>query len=250
MRIARIDNISGAAYRLIQPDFPVVWLEQSPAETTEAMARGRCDAALLPVAELPRLAGLIKPLGPYGIAARGPVRSVLLLSRCPVEEIERVYITPQSRTARALFLTLCRVSYGAEPMLVADPSQADARVVIGDEALLLSLENEEPVTVDLPEWWHRATGLPFVFAQWVVRRSASEKLRERLRAWLERCAAFAEAPAGREAMSGEVLRLGYSQAFALEYYAGIQYRLDSEHGLAMAAFLSLQERGLPWAMNG
>ena len=46
----------------------------------------------------------------------------------------------------------------------------DAALLIGDPAL--TVDRTKYHTVDLAEAWHRATGKPFVFAFWAVRRAA------------------------------------------------------------------------------
>lgn len=254
MRIACVDNISAAAYRLLRPDFPVVWINTPPAGTVDAILKGFCDAALVPVAELPRLAHVVSPAGPFGIAASGPVRSVLYLGqRAPRELIERdeaVCMAAESRTARALFPLLCHISYGRAPRISPKIEDAAACVVIGNEALRLS-RNAPPSTVivDLAEWWHTETGLPFVFAQWVLRRTLPSRQRHRLRDWLEHTTACAETPEGRGLMAHEVRDLGFTHDQAVEYYRGLQYRLNGDHRLGLAAFLNMQEGATQWAAN-
>jgi chorismate dehydratase len=255
VRIACIDNISAAAYRLLRPDFPVVWLNGPPVHTAHAISRGLCDAALVPVADLPRLASIVRPAGPFGIAATGPVRSVLYLGqRTPERLIERgefVHISAESRTTRALFPALCRVSYGAPPHITSDVSRAAARVVIGNDAMRLSrVLPRFAVTLDLGEWWHAETQLPFVFALWVVRRTLPSRERRAVRTWLELTTAPSETPEGRAVMAREVRELGIAHDSAVEYYRGIEYRLSEEHRLGLTAFLNLQEEEATCTANG
>ncbi|MCK6460596.1 MAG: menaquinone biosynthesis protein [Planctomycetes bacterium] len=132
----------------------------TPAELAERHARGEVDVALLPVAAgeamgLPRV-------GRLGIAAEGPVKSVLLFLRRPVREVLTVALDPASRTSRALARILLEEALGLSPRYVDPP--ADAELLIGDAALVRQATDEP--RLDLAEEWTRWTGLPFVFAAW------------------------------------------------------------------------------------
>lgn len=143
-------------------------IADTPGALAGAMAAGRLDLGLVPVASLegsdwPVVSGL-------GICSRGPVASVLLLADGPVDDIERVAFDPASRTSNRLVAMW--LAHHERPVRWVDaPGDAAARlgaagatVVIGDEALFW----DTPVTtrVDLGEAWAAWTGLPFVFAVW------------------------------------------------------------------------------------
>src|SRR5205823_4886821 len=57
-----------------------------------------------------------------------------------------------------------------QPQLEQMLATNDAALLIGDPAL--TVDRAKYHTVDLAEAWHRATGKPFVFAFWAVRRAA------------------------------------------------------------------------------
>ena len=108
------------------------------------------------------------------VAARHEVRSVLLVSRGPVEEIRRVALDQNSRTSATLVRILLRERYNLSPEYLherPDPermlSEADAALIIGDPAL--RVDRERYHIIDLAEEWNALTGLPFVFAVWAVR---------------------------------------------------------------------------------
>src|SRR5207253_4554417 len=60
--------------------------------------------------------------------------------------------------------------FAQAPNLEAMLATNDAALLIGDPAL--TVDRTKYHTVDLAEAWHRATGKPFVFAFWAVRRAA------------------------------------------------------------------------------
>lgn len=64
-----------------------------------------------------------------------------------------------------------------------------AFLAIGDEALRLGAGDLHPYRLDLGEAWHSWTGLPFVFALWVIRRESAERLSGSLRTTMEVLAA-------------------------------------------------------------
>jgi chorismate dehydratase len=109
------------------------------------------------------------------IACRGPVRSVKLLSRVPLEAIRTLALDEGSRTSVALVRILLKERLGIEPRLAPLPIDApyqnaatDAVLVIGDRAIHPA-RGEWVVQWDLGEEWNRWSELPFVFAMWVTR---------------------------------------------------------------------------------
>jgi chorismate dehydratase len=132
----------------------------SPAGLARRFALGEVDVALLPVAAA--LEAGAPRVGRLGIAAEGPVESVLLFLRTAPGRVRTLAADPASRTSNVLAELLLRRAYGAAPRLVSGP--ADAEVCIGDRALVRGEGTEE--RLDLAEAWGRWSGLPFVFAAW------------------------------------------------------------------------------------
>jgi chorismate dehydratase len=144
-----------------------------PALVARLLAQGNLDIGLIPSIEVQRIPNL-RVLPDMCIAARHEVRSVLLVSRGPVEEIRRVALDQNSRTSATLVRILLKERYGLNPEYLherPDPermlSEADAALIIGDPAL--RVDRERYRIIDLAEEWNALTGLPFVFAVWAVR---------------------------------------------------------------------------------
>ena len=145
-----------------------------PAQLAQALQRGELDVALIPSIEyaagedyviLPELA----------IAARGAVDSVFLFSRKPLSRVRTVALDTASRTSAALLKILFAERFKAKPSyLRAEPplekmmEQADAALIIGDNALQVAAEGY--YRFDLSREWLRLTGHPFVFAVFAARR--------------------------------------------------------------------------------
>jgi chorismate dehydratase len=173
----------------------------TPARCADAVARGRADVGIVPSIEVPRIEG-VEIVPGVSIASKGLVKSVLLLSQVPIEEIRSVAMDNSSRTSVALVTVLLRRFYGldfqsesADPQPEEMLKRADAALLIGDPALTYELRVEglrsksedsdldigpsafiiRPSTLlvyDLAAEWRKFTGLPFVFALWAGRPEA------------------------------------------------------------------------------
>lgn len=146
-------------------------VEAVPSELARRLARGEVAAALVSSIELFRQPGF-RFAPNIAIAADGPVHSVRLLSRAPIESIRSVALDTSSLTSVALLQILLAERYGLSPRyLPAAPdlepmlAEADAALLIGD--LGYREYDRRLYTLDLGEGWRDLTGLPFTYALWV-----------------------------------------------------------------------------------
>lgn len=145
-----------------------------PSVCAQRLQEGQADIGLVPVVELLRQS--LEPLPGVGIAARGAVRSILLVSRVPIREIRTVATDTSSRTSVALTRIVLEERYGISPEFHGHPphldamlATADAALIIGDPALRLDPASLPYHVLDLSAEWHALTGLPMVFAVWAAR---------------------------------------------------------------------------------
>lgn len=148
-----------------------------PAEVADRLAAGELDVGLIPSIEVQRIPDLRVVPG-LCVAATHEVRSVLLISDRPVEEIRRVALDENSRTSAALVRVVLGDRYGIDPETVTRAPQidemledADAALLIGDPAL--RVERGRFTILDLAAEWRELTGRPFVFAVWAVAAGVS-----------------------------------------------------------------------------
>jgi chorismate dehydratase len=146
-----------------------------PSACADQMAGGSADIGIVPCFELTRQVLDIIPGA--GIACRGPVRSILLVSKRPASEIRTLAVDSSSRTSVQLARVILERRYGAEytaiahaPDLDAMLRVADAALIIGDPALRLDPERLPYEVHDLGAEWVEMTGLPMVFAVWAARK--------------------------------------------------------------------------------
>jgi chorismate dehydratase len=161
-----------------------------PAACAAALRDGSADIGIIPAAAYATIPGLVI-LPDVAIAARGRVRSILLICKVPLEQVRSVALDASSLTSVALTKVLFSKWWGADrEFVVTDPDlermfeHCDAALLIGDSAL--KIDRTRYLTLDLAEEWIRLTGKPFVFAFWAVREDA---LKECLPA-LDLCTVF------------------------------------------------------------
>ena len=170
-------NAKPLCYRLEDYAQGVTLSMDVPSRLADRLAAGELDVALIPSVEYLRGASKGYEIVPgFAIAARGAVRSVKLFSRVPFERIDRLALDVGSRTSSALVQVWLDALHGVRPRRIeslpmgvpALESTADAVLLIGDRAMKVP-DASFHATVDLAEAWQALTGLPFVFAVWVVR---------------------------------------------------------------------------------
>lgn len=147
-----------------------------PAACADRVASGAADIGIIPSFELTRQD--LEVIPGTGIACRGPVRSILLISSRRAAEIRTLAVDSSSRTSVALARVILERRYGAEPRQVPHAPDLDAMLKIADAALIigdpaLRIELSVPYFVyDLGAEWVEMTGLPMVFAVWAGPKGA------------------------------------------------------------------------------
>lgn len=219
-------------------DDPFVCELLPPAAIAERLSAGTLDVGLVPSIELARIPGL-EALPGLAIAATHEVRSVLLVSRVPVGEIESVALDENSRTSAALVRILLSERYGLEPEyrpaaadLDAMLADADAALIIGDPALAVA--RERYVVLDLAGEWLELTGLPFVFAVWAARGEIAgevpvERFLASLETGLDELDAIVDETAAESGLPPAVVR---------DYFTrNLRYRMGPAEQAGLAEFL-------------
>ncbi len=142
-----------------------------PSECAELVASGAADIGNIPAIELFRQNLEMAP--GVGVAARGAVRSILLISKRPLPAIRTLAADSSSRTSVALARIILARRYGVEPKfepyapdLSTMLERADAALIIGDPALRIEPDSLPYLVADLGREWTEMTGLPMVFAVW------------------------------------------------------------------------------------
>lgn len=148
-----------------------------PSACAAALTANEADIGIIPAITYAEIPGLVI-LPNIAIASKDWVRSILLVSKKPMEDIRTVAVDTSSRTSVALTQVLFTKFCGGQRDLTPRPPQLeamlrdhDAALLIGDPALQVPRDTQYHV-YDLAHIWREKTGLPFVFAFWAVRLDA------------------------------------------------------------------------------
>jgi chorismate dehydratase len=171
-----------------------------PSQCAEQLRRRAVDVAIIPAIEYQRIDDLVI-LPDMAIASKKQVRSLLIIAKKPIEQVQSFALDGSSRSTQALTRILCAEKWKIAPQFFEAPpdlsamlNQADAALLIGDPALRISvgIENKswpgtEGQTIcqaatlgitsaemlyvyDVVGEWRTLTGLPAVLAVWAARR--------------------------------------------------------------------------------
>ena len=211
-----------------------------PAELNAMLGRGEIDVCPSSSIEYGKHPGKYFLLPDISISAVGPVKSVLLFSRFPLEELNNrtIGLTTESETSVNLLRILLARNYGFSNVFERTPLPLPealktfrALLLIGDAALREGMRSSELFVYDLGELWHRFTGLPFVFALWMVTREAAEKKHEEVKSL---CAALLAAKLLAYDSYGAIAdeskeRQWISRDALVDYWQTISYDLTPLH---------------------
>jgi chorismate dehydratase len=140
----------------------------TPAQCARLFKEGIADISLCPV-------GALKDMPPhdivgkYCIGADGEVKTVLLLSKVPLDEIRAVRLDDHSRTSNVLLEILAQQYWKKDWTYYTTDTNGhtESCLMIGDKVFEHSAQY--PFQYDLADAWKSLTGLPLVFAVWIAR---------------------------------------------------------------------------------
>lgn len=176
-----------------------------PSQCAEQLRRGDVDVAIIPAIEYQRIPNLVALPG-MAVAAKREVRSILVVSKKPINRVKTLALDTSSRSSAALVRILAAEHWHISPTFIdakPDPTKmldhADAALVIGDPALRIAVKmdqlagkapsgerccqggdiDEMPVpghesifVYDVAHEWQEMTGKPCVLAIWAGRAEA------------------------------------------------------------------------------
>jgi chorismate dehydratase len=173
-----------------------------PSQCAEDLKAGRADVGIIPAIEYQRIENVVALPG-MAVAAKNEVRSILVISKVPIDQARSFALDTNSRSSVGLVRLLCRRHWNIAPEFIDSPpdademlGRADAALIIGDPALRLRLKvdelqakvpqgkdgccgtEEEPLVkgvqllfvYDVAQQWREMTGHACVLAIWVARR--------------------------------------------------------------------------------
>lgn len=181
------------------------------------------------------------------VSADGRVGSILLFGRRPLAELDgaAISLTGSSATSVVLLKILLRQHYGLRATYVTHPpdlnqmlEQADAALLIGDDALLAAQARPDLSVTDLGRAWKDFTGRTMVYALWVMHRDFAERCPDAV----ARVASLLRASQGwgfenRAGLVAEALRRRNLPRPVIEdYFNLIRYRFDAPEREGLAEY--------------
>lgn len=223
-----------------------------PAELNRLLAQGRIDISPSSSFEYARQWRDYLLLPGHSISSLGPVQSVLLFSPHDLAALdgETIILTGESATSVNLLKVILNEFVGCR-QVNCEPCDGDVEAVvasggsallIGDRALRASFAPPEGTRIyDLGALWYHQTGLPFVFALWILRRDAARDKGGDIGLFAEqlehsRNLAFADLD-GLAAAASE--RSWFSEEGLVRYWRQMSYDLDPLHLQGLELFFHL-----------
>lgn len=159
-------------------------IKGAPRELSRALLEGKLDLAPIPAIEYCRNFRQLKLLPNLSVSSDGEVRSILLVSKVPVEELndKQIALTNTSATSQVLLKIILHCKYGVNPFYFECPPdlpqmlrEADAALLIGDDALRAWYQESHLLKYDLGLEWQRFSQRKMVYAVWAVRNDFAER---------------------------------------------------------------------------
>ena len=220
----------------------------APSALADRLHSGDLDLAMIPSVEYLKAGDRYRLIPGVCIASRGPVGTVLFLSKKPVGEIRSIAADLRSRTSVALL----KILFAFGPDLTIHPvlpdlktmlEEHDAALIIGDRALMLTNLAPDLTVYDLSEEWFQQTGKTFVHAVVAVRegvmidRATVHFIQEARREGCDRIEEIVRMHKGLEGLDPKLCEDYLRQK--------IRYDLGGEEREGLARFRDLcHERGL------
>lgn len=151
-----------------------------PSTCAKSFIDKTCDIALLPVGAM-QAEDIPAIFTPYCLGTNGGVKTVVLLSNCPVKKINRIFLDEDSSTSVQLIRILTKQHWNINPVFFPYNSntieKSDGIVLIGDK--VFKARPDFKFCYDLSDEWFHYTGLPFVFAVWAKAKPISPDFESR-----------------------------------------------------------------------
>jgi chorismate dehydratase len=228
----------------------VEFLDGPPRDLNKRLAAGQIDCAPSSSFEYAKNAEDYVLIPGLCTSGRGEVKSVLLFSQVPWEQLEAhtIALSPESDTSNALVRVLSRFRFGVNPVFL-NPEDGErggggdgpsGMVAIGDTALREAALGAWPYRYDLARVWQEWQGTPLPVGVWIVRAAAAREHSARLEAYVrhleESLKDFFAQPNQRLDAWEAYYRLPLQRADALDFFSTADYRLTPAHEKALEAF--------------
>jgi chorismate dehydratase len=238
IKVGRTPYLSSEPLCFDMPKRGIEVQELPPRELPIAISEGHLHGGLIPLVDCFPLAESMRTVVGFCVATISRAMSVNLSTVRPLNDMNgaRIAVPHEAPTAVKLLQVLLSLKHGVEPAaLVSSQDPHDGILLVGSQGLRYRrVTREFPHQYDLGEEWHRWTGLPFVFARFVVRSDLptedamliEDSLYTSLQDWAD----------GVYRISGPAGNLPMHPREILRYTKGIRYFIGVPEEKSMALF--------------
>lgn len=221
----------------------------NPAQLNHLVVSGELDASPVSSIIYAQNSDNLVMLPNVSISAERALESIVLVSKCPIEQLgqARIALTAKSATSHALLKIILHHAYQASPEYFISPlslaegvlDDAQAVLFIGDDALTAY---HHPLSgyhyYDLGGEWRKLTGLPMVYAVWVANRNFAARRSEALQVLYEKVTGgfaygLAHIKQAAESLQGH---FPLTTAQLVHYIGLLNYQFTPAHEQALLTF--------------
>jgi len=230
----------------VLPDIEL--FKHTPTELSQRLLRGELDISPVPAIEYARHAAELLLLPRLTVSSDGKVLSILLVSKVPAGELDArpVALANTSATSQVLTRIILRDRYHVVPAYFESPPdlaqmfiEADAGLLIGDDALRTFIRPKKFFVYDLGEEWRLLTAKKMVYAVWAVRRDYARQhpdaVKTVYRAFVQSMEHSLQQTA---AIARDVSQWSpFSARFLKTYFTGLRFEFGSDYQEGYLEFL-------------
>lgn len=176
------------------------------------------------------------------ISSKVLVKSVCVFSNYDISYLgnKNIFLTSESGSSVVLLKIIFKKFYQIKVNFTIDESDADAYLYIGDKALFEYYKKRFKYIYDLGEQWHNFTGLPFVYALWLVTKEAAIMKRDETKEFKKLLLKIKED--SKQNLSSLIDRYyfkGLTSYQIIDYWETIDYSLAESHIAGLKEFYRL-----------
>jgi chorismate dehydratase len=227
--------------------------KDNPKQLCQKLLDGQLDISPVPAIEYARHADELLLLPDLTISSDGKVMSILLISKVPIEQLDAkpVALTNTSATSQVLTRIILQEKYGLHPAYFECPPDlgqmfrdAEAALLIGDDALRVLQKPTGYYVYDLGEEWSTFTGAKMVYAVWCVRRDYAAKYPEIVRKVSAGFQKSMEMSKGQvDSIAEEAARWDiFSKEFLKDYFITLKFDFGPEYQQGFLTYLNAARR--------
>jgi chorismate dehydratase len=227
----------------------------TPTELSNLLINGRLDISPVPAIEYCRHERDLLLFPRLTVSSDGEVKSIIIASKRPIFELQgKPFALPTvSATSQVLVRIILEKKYRVKPVYFECPQdlprmllEADAALLIGDDALRALVDSRNLYLYDLGKEWKDLTGKKMVYAVWAVKRDYAENNRETVREIYQAFMLSLQYSIDHtDEIAREVSRFeSFTADFLKNYFLSLRFEFDKDYQEGYGEFLRYaQEMG-------